>query len=228
MDMFLTGTSAQLGDDLADRLARYRHFVFVEQLGWNLGISEPGIELDEFDRDDTLYLLARDGEDRICGCARLLPTTRSYLLAKVFPQLLGNQAAPHSGAVWELSRFSVHPPAGVALGRAETNARFLALLRAVVRAAAERRVERLITFSGLGLERIARMLGLHTHRAGPAQAIDGKPALAYWIELDAQTFRAVGLQVGNCLPESSSRLPAVERRGSIRRKATRRAVTRRA
>ncbi|RYF67238.1 MAG: GNAT family N-acetyltransferase, partial [Comamonadaceae bacterium] len=73
----LAGRPAQLTARLLDDVARYRHRVFVETLGWDL-MSEHGLERDQFDREDTLYLAARDAAQNVVGTARLLPTTGPY------------------------------------------------------------------------------------------------------------------------------------------------------
>ena len=67
---------------------------------------QAGAERDQFDRPDTLYVMVKDRGDRICGCARLLPTSEPYLLGTVFPHLMGNQAMPASADIWELSRYT--------------------------------------------------------------------------------------------------------------------------
>lgn len=70
-----SGASEGLPQGVYSKLARYRHNVFVEQLGWGLQ-TQDGTELDQFDRPDTVYVVAQDDEGHIFGCARLLPTTR--------------------------------------------------------------------------------------------------------------------------------------------------------
>src|ERR1700752_59202 len=87
-------------------VARYRHRVFVEMLGWPLQTREHGLEFDQFDREDTVYVVARNTIDSVVGTARLLPTSRPYLLGEVFPQLLHGQQLPSAPEVWELSRFA--------------------------------------------------------------------------------------------------------------------------
>ena len=189
------GTRSQLSGAVEAELAAYRHRVFVERLGWQLPLSEAGFERDEFDRADTLYALVRDARGHICGCARLLPTTGPYLLADVFPGLLGGLPPPSAPEVWELSRYTTevtHADADTAEAARE---RFRDLLRAVVEAALSRGARRLITFSYVGVERIARRFGLHVHRAGAVHMIDDRPVLAFWIELDAQTLEALGIDV---------------------------------
>jgi N-acyl-L-homoserine lactone synthetase len=160
-----------------------------------LPVAEAGLERDQFDRSDTLYALARDAHGRICGCARLLPTTQPYLLGSVFPFLMDAQQPPCEAEVWELSRYTTEVVHDDAASAEAAHERFRRLLQAVVQAALEKGARRLITFSYVGVERIARRFGLHVHRAGALHVIDGKPVLAFWIELDAQTLQALDLAV---------------------------------
>lgn len=189
----LVGTSAQLDAGVEAELAVYRHRIFVEQLGWDLPNEQKGLERDQFDGPDTLYVVAKDSAGNLCGCARLLSTEHAYLLSSVFPGLMDGQPLPNSSEIWELSRYTTQPLGGDVLSREQQKQRFAALLKAVVEAALERGAKRLITFSFLGVERLARNFGLHVHRAGAPQMIDGKPVLAFWIELDEQTRNALGI-----------------------------------
>ena len=189
----LVGTSTQLDAGVEAELAVYRHRIFVEQLGWQLPTEQEGMERDQFDGPDTLYVVAKDAAGKLCGCARLLSTEHAYLLSSVFPGLLDGQPSPSSPEIWELSRYTTQPSGDETLTREQQKERFAALLKAVVEAALARGAKRLITFSYLGVERLARNFGLHVHRAGAPQMIDGKPVLAFWIELDEQTRNALGV-----------------------------------
>src|SRR4051812_19964745 len=102
---FISGTESSFTKATAARLASYRYRVFVEKLGWELDTAK-GEERDQFDRPDTVHVLALDDDDAPIGCARLLPTTAPYLLSDVFPQLLNGLAMPRSPQIWELSRFA--------------------------------------------------------------------------------------------------------------------------
>jgi len=186
-----TGTSDQLQSHVEGELAAYRHKVFVEHLGWDLPGAQSGLERDQFDRPDTLYVVAHDEQGQICGCARLLPTTQDYLLGSVFPHLMGGQMPACSPEIWELSRYSTQAVSAQVPSREAARERFRVLLRAVAHAAAQLGAARLITFSFLGVERLARGFGLHIHRAGAPQIVDGKSVVAFWIELDQQTFDAL-------------------------------------
>lgn len=186
----VVGKRKQLQVGVEAELAAYRYKVFVEHLGWDLPIVQAGTERDQFDRPETLYVVVKDRVDRICGCARLLPTSEPYLLGSVFPHLMGNQPLPDSAEEWELSRYTTQLVDGEIASREEAAARFRHLLQAVCETAFAGGARRLITFSYLGVERIARNFGIHVHRVGPAHFIDGKPVVAFWIELDEQTFGA--------------------------------------
>lgn len=185
---FLTGTYNDLGTHQLNRLARYRYQLFVETLGWNLDVKNK-LELDQFDRPDTLYVIAKDTDDQIVGTARLLPTTQSYLLSEVFPELLNGQEPPHSPDVWELSRFAAHDFRGVqphSAGelRQVSSDLTVALLNAAIDAARERGAKRLITVSPLAVERLLRQLDVRTSRAGRPVVVDGHRLFAAWIYCD--------------------------------------------
>lgn len=151
-----------------------------------------GMESDQFDHQDTVYVVAHTENGAVTGCARLLPTESPYLLSEIFPHLLAGLPAPRARDIWELSRFSAAPTDasahrdGVVITRS--------LLAAAVKCAAEQGATRLITVSPLGIERLLVRMGVHSHRAGPPTLIDGKPVFACWIEIDEQTLTALNIQ----------------------------------
>jgi len=100
----------QLSAALLDDLGRYRHKVFIKHLGWQVDstAAHPDRESDQFDHADTRYTLALDERQQVCGCARLLPTTRPYLLSEVFG-FLCDRPAPRQSDTWEISRFAASP-----------------------------------------------------------------------------------------------------------------------
>jgi acyl homoserine lactone synthase len=181
----------QLPDDVDSALAQYRHQVFVEQLGWDLPFADGRFERDQYDRQDTVYVVARDASNTICGCARLLPTTRPYLLRDVFPFLLApDMPAPEADDIWELSRFAASPDAA---GDESASWAVRPMLASVVECAARLGARQLIGVTFASMERLFRRIGVHAHRAGPPQRIDGRMVVACWIDIDEQTLDALGL-----------------------------------
>lgn len=191
----IVGEVGAFSRDLHNTILTYRYKIFIEQLGWQLPVQH-GLECDQFDRPDTLYVVAFDDRRAICGHARLLPTTRPYLLSEAFPQLMNGAAIPASPDVWELSRFAVGTPDTTypKLRRTMANASGK-VLGAAVRCAALRGAKRLITVSPLGIERLLYRMGVHAHRAGPLVMIDGEPVFACWIEIDSVTIHALNITI---------------------------------
>jgi acyl homoserine lactone synthase len=183
--MVIAGSPKVLPHDIYRKVGQYRQKVFVETLGWDLQTRD-GMELDQFDRPDTLYMVSQDDEGCVNGCARLLPTHRPYLLGEVFPELMNGQPVPCSPEIWELSRFAAvdfNARGGAALAQFSSGIA-VQLLRQAIACAAEQGARRLITVSPIGIERLLRHTGVHAHRAGPPMIIDGHPIFACWIEVE--------------------------------------------
>lgn len=184
----VTGTPADLSLEIMAGVARYRHKVFVEKLGWQLR-CENALEYDQFDRDDTVYVVAHNAAHEVVGTARLLPTTRPYLLGEVFPHLLHGVEPPHSPEVWELSRFAA---VDFSVQGSSALAQFsspiaVGLLQASLECAARHGAKRFITVSPLGVERLLRIAGFRAHRLAPPTIVDGNPVFACSISCEAHT-----------------------------------------
>jgi len=77
--------------------------MFVERQNWNVP-SYKQIEYDEFDTPAATYILTVDENDRALGATRLVPTTRPYMVASLWPDLVSVEL-PRCDSVWEASRF---------------------------------------------------------------------------------------------------------------------------
>lgn len=180
----LSGIQGRLPCDVYSKVARYRHQIFVERLGWQLHTRD-GTELDQFDRPDTIYVVAQDDDGHVVGCARLLPTTRPYLLQEIFPQLLNGLPPPSSRQIWELSRFA----AADLSTRPGTHAGQLSspiavqLMQEAIRTAAILGARQLITVSRIGIERLLKRAGFVARRAGPPMIVNGHSTFACWIDV---------------------------------------------
>jgi N-acyl-L-homoserine lactone synthetase len=92
---------------LAD-MHRHRRQVFVDRFGWELPVAEGGLEIDQFDGERAVYLLALDEAGRLTGSLRLLPSQGPHLLGDIFPYLC-EAGVPRGEDVWEVSRFCTDP-----------------------------------------------------------------------------------------------------------------------
>src|SRR5260370_39150626 len=100
MPYIATGRLEDLPRDIRIGLGSYRYEVFVRRLGWTIPTAavNHSSEWDQFDDGTTVHIVAMSPERRVCGCARLMPTTGRYLLKDVFPELLGSESPRASTA----------------------------------------------------------------------------------------------------------------------------------
>lgn len=89
-----------------ERYFRVRHQIYVQQRGWREVARPINIEIDAFDNEDAIYLLAIDDLERIVGGSRLVPTLRPHLLSEVFP-VLAPGGPPRGAAIFEWTRFFI-------------------------------------------------------------------------------------------------------------------------
>lgn len=85
-----------------------RKQVFVDRLGWRLPAKGSWLEVDQFDDDYAIYLLARSPEGRHRGSVRLLPSSRPHMLNTLFSHLCP-AGVPSSDDCWEISRLVTNP-----------------------------------------------------------------------------------------------------------------------
>jgi N-acyl-L-homoserine lactone synthetase len=178
------GSRMDLGSRTVSLMLEFRHDVFVKRLGWALAGTN-GRETDRYDSEDAQYVVMTDAHGRITGSARLLPTTTSYMLPDLFPQLLGGEAPPRDSKVWELSRFAASVRArgdGRVLSLSD---RTFELLHQVFELARRHDVARLLLVTSIGIERLMLRAGLAAHRIAPPASVDGELCVAVFIEVPA-------------------------------------------
>lgn len=171
---------------------RLRHSVFHERLGWEVS-SRQGMEMDEYDALNPVYLVARGPGHSIGGCVRLLPTSGPYMLRDTFPVLLAGEAAPNSDRIWDISRLAVARPAGELGGMDGLNDTTVDIVLAVQDYGLDHGVDRYVAVVSVALERILRRIGLKLTRFGDRRARRMGKVLsaAVWIEVDAATREAI-------------------------------------
>ncbi|MCY4044254.1 MAG: GNAT family N-acetyltransferase [Cellvibrionales bacterium] len=184
---FISGFSDAIKPETKQALFEYRYKVFIERLGWDMA-TQNGIEIDQFDHDGTFHIIANSPEGEVVGCARLLPTTKPYLLEDVFPELLNGQPAPKSDDVWELSRFTTvnlntQQKTQGAMQAQLPHETLQNLLYKAMACAKENGAKMIISVSPLGIERLLRNLGVPSKRMGPPLLIDGHKLIACLIAI---------------------------------------------
>jgi len=93
-------------EDVLEQHFRLRHDIFVEEGLWETLRRPDCREIDPYDNEDTVYLLALEGR-RVIGGYRLYPTTKPSMMSEVFPHLAALRVCPADPLVWEGSRYFV-------------------------------------------------------------------------------------------------------------------------
>jgi N-acyl-L-homoserine lactone synthetase len=87
-----------------------RKRVFVDRLGWQLPSPQSWLEVDDFDNECAVYLVARSPmTGGHAGSVRLLPSTGKHMLNSLFQSLCAG-AVPVGNDCWEISRLVTSPP----------------------------------------------------------------------------------------------------------------------
>ena len=93
---------------LRDAMHRDRKRVFVDLLHWDVPVVDGSFEIDAFDTDRAVYLIATDPAGAHLGSFRLLPSDSPHLLGSVFPHLCDGPV-PAASATWEITRGCLSP-----------------------------------------------------------------------------------------------------------------------
>lgn len=177
---------AELSDINMKLLGYYRRTVFVQKLGWQLSVAAEQ-EWDAFDLDSTVHVLVRDGQQRLIGYARLLPTRSAYLLRDVFARLLDGQPAPSADDTWELSRFVMMDSERPGTASQFSNQRAsIDLLRHIMDYCRQQGVRHLLSVSPVAVEVLLQRAGIPMRRLGNVHMIDGHRLFACRIDTGLQ------------------------------------------
>ena len=95
--------------DSLNSMHRDRKKIFVDGLKWDIPVVDGLYEIDQFDTDAAIYLVALDAQrKRHLGSVRLLPSTGPHLLGDVFPYLC-EKGVPVGDDIWEITRLCTAP-----------------------------------------------------------------------------------------------------------------------
>jgi N-acyl-L-homoserine lactone synthetase len=104
----ITQANRHIYHALLDDMFKMRHRIVVEKWGWKIPDCQPGYEKDQFDTDNTVYLIETDDlRQRVVGCVRLNPTNRPHLMSELFSHHCDLMPVLRGAHVWECSRYVI-------------------------------------------------------------------------------------------------------------------------
>lgn len=171
-----------LADVRAASMFEDRKALFVDLLGWDVPVVGDRYEIDSYDGDAAVYLIAAHDGRVHQGSMRLLPTTGAHLLADRFAPLCEG-AAPRGERVREITRLCLPQRLGAA-GRLRVRNH---LISAMVDHALGGSIAVLTGVVTASFREEVLAMGWSARPLGPARRIDGSFLGAFRIEIDAET-----------------------------------------
>jgi acyl homoserine lactone synthase len=161
---------------------RLRAKVFKDRLGWEVPVLS-GMEIDGYDALEPFYMMIRETDaGALRGCWRLLPTEGPYMLKDSFAELLHGEAAPQHARIWELSRFAIETDPQSRFGFSEIT---IESFGEMIRYGRTNGIDRFVTVTTTGFERLLRRAGVVTTRLGEPEQIGIEKAVALYVEVEA-------------------------------------------
>jgi N-acyl-L-homoserine lactone synthetase len=121
MLMQVEGHEREKHKDVFDEMFRQRKFIFHDQKGWNVSVVDGQFEIDEYDRDDTCYLLSFDHRGELVGSMRFISTAMPHMMSGPFRTMFPDVGFT-SPLIWEATRFIVFGDRSVQPNRVSTAA----------------------------------------------------------------------------------------------------------
>lgn len=101
----ITQENSHMFGDAMPSMYRLRYRAFIVRQDYKVH-SIRKMEYDAYDTPAAAYLVWRDAGQVVRGCTRLSPTTRSYMIKDLWPDLVDGPL-PCAPNIWEASRFCV-------------------------------------------------------------------------------------------------------------------------
>lgn len=94
--------------EILEQMFAQRKTMFIDKLGWDLS-ARNGQEIDEFDTQDTIYLVCIDEQGgAIRNSLRLNPTIKPHLMSEILSEYCA-KGVPRGETIWEISRYCYNP-----------------------------------------------------------------------------------------------------------------------
>jgi N-acyl-L-homoserine lactone synthetase len=171
-----------------------RKLIFHDQKKWDVKVADELYEIDEFDRDDTCYLMYFNNRGHLVGSLRLICTTTPHMLSGPFRPMFPGVGFT-SPLIWEVTRFAVHGDRSVQPNQVSTAA--CELLLGCCQFGLNNGVKHMISVYEAGMLRLYKRCGLpNPELARHRTERHGSVSVGLWEvseELEASIWAATGL-----------------------------------
>jgi N-acyl-L-homoserine lactone synthetase len=174
-----------------EAMFRQRHKIFIEEKGWQLA-SRDGLEIDQYDNDETLYLLQYASDGTLIASMRMAATDRPFMVLDAFADMVRGPV-PAGADIWELTRGALSP-------KLRKSKHYGHIICAVIEAALLWQVKTSIGLYSVDYIVKQTRIGLDLKPLGPPRIIDGEPHVVAEFPFDAATLQRVRASFGITRP----------------------------
>jgi acyl-homoserine lactone synthase len=178
----ITNDNKALYQDSIQQYYRLRHQIFVEERGWKDLTRSDGLDIDAYDNEHAVYLLAID-KDRVVGGQRLYPTLLPHMISDVFPHMAA-RSVPRAFDVFEWTRYFV-------VKERRTGRTDCRLLAAVQEFCLEEGIAELTAVVEMWWLPRWQQAGFKVRPLGLPQMIEGQPCVAAAIQISQESLSKV-------------------------------------
>lgn len=201
----ITKDNKSLYQDSIQQYYRLRHQVFVEERGWKDLTRSDGLEIDAYDNEHTIYLLAIDN-GRVVGGQRLYPTILPHMISEVFPHM-APRGIPQAFHTFEWTRYFV-------VKERRTGRTDCRLLAAIQEFCLEEGITEVTAVVEMWWLPRWQQAGFKVRPLGLPQMIEGQPCVAVAIQISQDSLAHVRTLAGlrrPCLVREGKLSPILDR-----------------
>jgi acyl homoserine lactone synthase len=193
---------------LAASMFKDRAAQFHDRLQWEaIRLDDKGLEFDQYDELNPIYVIIEDEDGQHCGSGRLMPTTGRTMIKEHFSHLTGGVEL-ESSLIWEVTRLCVSPrlPVGSSLARRAPAALFYAGFDMALRAG----VEFFVAIYFGHMQRVWRAIGATPEVLGTMDTPDGEICAGIW-EVTEKTRDLLARRAGCLVEGGPTYFPSADR-----------------
>ncbi len=171
---------------------KVRKLIFKDRMGWDVDINDQGLEVDEFDLPETVYILAKDEQKRVTGVWRMLPSSCPSMIKEIWPEFLTTIDMKVNDTIWEVSRFGVHSYSGdLKQSIKNVNQITAELIVALLHVCCMTGIKNIYTMYNPQVERSVRKIGFYADETSDHVLVDGKPSIVGRVKTDLEALKRV-------------------------------------
>ncbi len=171
---------------------KVRKLIFKDRMGWDVDINASGLEIDDYDLPETVYILVRDDSGRVSGVWRMLPSASPSMIRNIWPEFLDSFEMPVDDHAWEVSRFGVYTYANSPRDNIKASNRITAkLILGLLSVCQLTGITDIYTMYNLQIAKSVGKIGFFAEETSEEIPVEGKPSVVGRIRTDLEALNRV-------------------------------------